>query len=250
LDINSDIDNFQTVDKGGDKDNNKDDFEEKNVEVADNELGGTIIPLANLTHEIIETHDVFSPLSMYCSNLCTRSNTILKNIFLSFFSLALVMVLGGCSTHPPRTTGTLGLQDHRRVVIVGENINPHIAAYYQNKYEALVWFTPYQGKFVKNASNFLQNGLGSSVALKSLIKELQSINYTVGKWEIILPGIAENYFLAALKKMDDHALSKARGVVVLIDSTKNKDLDEQLLRVTDGNFFVINEFRKSKEKEN
>lgn len=127
---------------------------------------------------------------------------------------------------------------------MGENINPYIASYYQKKYDALVWFTPYQGHFVNKATNFLQNGFGSSVAMRSLIAELKSINYTIGKWEIIVPGLAEGYFLATLKRMEDHSLSKARGVIVLIDSKSNKEMEEQVQRVTDGNFFVSYEFHK------
>jgi hypothetical protein len=162
----------------------------------------------------------------------------------SLGNFMMALFLSGCVTAPPSTTGSLGFEDSRRVVIVGENVNPHIAGYYQKKYDALVWFTPYQGKFVNKATNFLQNGFGSSVALKSLINELKSINHTVGKWEIIVPGIAENYFLVALKKMEDHSLSKARGIVVLIDSKNNKEMEDQLWRVTDGNFFVSYEFHK------
>jgi hypothetical protein len=152
--------------------------------------------------------------------------------------LSLFLLLAGCSTAPPRTTGTLGFEDSRRVVIVGENINPYIATYYQHKYDALVWFTPYEGHFVNKASNFLQNGFGSSTAMRSLIAELKSVNYTVGKWEIIVPGIAEGYFLATLKNMDDHSLAKARGSIVLPESKGNKEMEQQVLRVTDGNFFV------------
>jgi len=158
--------------------------------------------------------------------------------------IGLALLLGGCVTAPPSTTGTLGFEDSRRVVIVGENVNPNFALYYQKKYQALVWFTPFQGKIAKNASNFFQNGFGPSVAMKGLIRELKSINYTVGQWEIIVPGMAEKYFLSALKYMQNHSLSKARGTIVLIDSTYNKDIEAELRRVTDDSFFVSYEFQK------
>ncbi|MBF0490238.1 MAG: hypothetical protein HQL15_06410 [Candidatus Omnitrophica bacterium] len=165
---------------------------------------------------------------------------------MKFFSFILIMLLtlSGCVTEPPSTAGSLGFEDSRRVVVVGENIDSNIASYYQNKYDALVWFTPFKGKMENHVTNFFQNGLGSSVAMKGLIRELKSINYTIGKWEIIIPGIAEGYFLATLKDMQDHAMAKARGVIVLIDSTSNKNIEQQIQRVTDGNFFVSYEFHK------
>ncbi len=156
----------------------------------------------------------------------------------------LTVLLSSCVISPPVARGSLGYEDSRRVVVVGENVDSALAGYYQNKYDALVWFTPYQGQFANKASNFLQSGFRSSVAMRSLIAELKSINYTVGQWEIIVPGIAEKYFLAVLKEMEDHFLSKARGSVVLIDSTSNKDIEIQLKRVTDGFFFVSYEFHK------
>ncbi len=157
--------------------------------------------------------------------------------------LSLLFVLVGCAA-PPETTGSLGYENSRRVVIVGENVDPNLAVYYEKKYDALVWFTPYKGRLVKNTDNFFQSGLGPSVAMRSLIRELESINYSLGEWQIIIPKIAEDYFLAALKNMKDHSLSKARGLVVLIDSTSNKDIEAQLKRVTDDNFFVSYEFHK------
>ena len=156
------------------------------------------------------------------------------------FILSLTTLLTSCA-NPPKTTASLGYEDSRRVVIVGENVKPVIAKYYEKKYNSLVWFTPYEGIFVNKANNFLQSGIGPSVAMRSLIKELKSINQTVGQWEIIVPKIAENYFLATLKQMDDHSLSKARGVVVLVDSKENVEIENQLKRVTDDYFFVTND---------
>jgi hypothetical protein len=142
------------------------------------------------------------------------------------------------------TNGNLGTENSRRVVIVGENVDPNLGIYYQKKYDALVWLTSYKGKFAHEANNLFQSGLLPSVAMRSLIKELKSINHTAGPWEIIVPGIAENYFLATLKAMENHSLSKARGIVILIDSKNNRDIEVQLKRVTDGFFFVSYEFHK------
>ena len=159
------------------------------------------------------------------------------------FLLTLILLVAGCAK-PPETTGSLGYEDIRRVIIIGENVDPNIAGYYQKKYDALVWFTPYEGQFVNKANNFLQSGLGPSVAMRSLIKELKSINYSVGQWEILVPGMAENYFLTTLKNMEDHCLSKSRGMVILLDSKNNKDIEAQLKRLTDGNFFMNYELQK------
>jgi len=171
---------------------------------------------------------------------------MLIRLFGLMFSV--VLLLSSCAT-PPETAGSLGYENSRRVVIVGENIDPSIAAYYQKKYDALVWFTPYEGRFAKNTNNFLQSGLGPSVGMRSLIRELKSINYTVGQWEIIVPGVAENYFLTALKNMESHCLSKARGLVILIDTTSNGGIEAQLKRVTDDNFFVTYKFHEKEKLE-
>ena len=155
----------------------------------------------------------------------------------------LLLAVAGCA-EPPLTAGTLGYGEGRRVVIVGENVEPAIADYYQKKYEAQTWFTPYEGKVANAAGNLLQSGFGSSVAMRMLMKELNSLNYTVGRWEIIIPKIAEGYFLATLKGMRPASLAKARGMIVLIDSSGNAAMEKEVQRATDGSFFVTYEFQK------
>ncbi len=169
----------------------------------------------------------------------------MANYFIRFSTIFVLtaLTLAGCA-QPPMTTGTLGYEDKRRVIVVGENIRPEIAVYYQKKYDALVWFTPYEGAIANKANNFFQSGLGPSVAMRSLIRELESINQTFGRWEIIVPKIAEGYFLSALKNMPDKKLAKARGLVVLIDSNGSPAMEAEVTRVTDGNFFVTYEFQK------
>lgn len=156
----------------------------------------------------------------------------------------LVMGLVGCVTPPPSTTGTLGFEDARRIVILGENVDSRYAVYYQRKYNAMVWFTPFQGKMLKNTSNFFQNGFGSSADMKALIRELKSINYTIGTWEIIVPEMAQKYFLAALKNMQDKELSKARGVVILVADGHHAQIERELARVTANTFEVVYEPQK------
>ncbi len=179
-------------------------------------------------------------MSFYIAAIEKLRTMYIKSIIYIFLAGTL---FSGCMK-PPSSTGSLGFADTRRIVIVGENVNSDIAGYYQKKYDALVWFTPFQGRIAYKAHNLLQSGIGPSVGMRSLIRELKSINYSIGQWQIFVPGIAENYFLATLKSMEDHSLSKARGMVVLIDSKGNKDIEIYLKRVTDGSFFVNYEFGK------
>jgi hypothetical protein len=153
-----------------------------------------------------------------------------------------VLMISGCIT-PPGASGNLGYSQDRRVVIVGEKVSQDIAVYYQRRYDAMVWFTPTRG-IVKDSAQVILKGLGPSQAMRSLINELKSINYTLGRWEIIVPGIAEGYFLATLKDMETGSLSSARGNIVLIDSKGNKEIETQISRVTNSNFFVTYEFQK------
>ena len=152
------------------------------------------------------------------------------------------LLLSGCITGPG-VTGSLGYSQDRRVVIVGEKVSPDIAVYYQRRYDAMVWFTPTRG-LVKDSAQVILKGLGPSEAMRSLINELKSINYSLGRWEIIVPGIAEGYFFATLKDMPTGSLAQARGDIVLIDSKGNKDIEAQIARLTHGSFFVTYEFQK------
>lgn len=151
-------------------------------------------------------------------------------------------MLAGCIT-PPGASGNLGYRQDRRVVIVGEKVSQDIAVYYQRRYDAIVWFTPTQG-MMKDSAQVILKGFGPSQAMRSLINELKSINYSVGRWEIIVPGLAENYFLATLQDMENGSLDHARGNIVLIDSKGNKDIENQVARVTNNSFFVTYEYQK------
>jgi hypothetical protein len=165
------------------------------------------------------------------------------NVIRHFCLLVLCpLLLSGCITGPG-VSGNLGYSQDRRVVIVGEKVSQDIAVYYQRRYDAMVWFTPTQG-FMKDSAQVVLKGLGPSEAMRSLINELKSINYSLGRWEIIVPKIAEGYFLATLKDMGAGTLAHARGDIVLIDSKGNKDMEAQVARVSDGSFFVTYEFQK------
>ncbi len=148
----------------------------------------------------------------------------------------------GCVT-PPGFSGNLGYSQDRRVVIVGENVSQDIAVYYQRRYDAMVWFTPTQG-MMKDSEQVMLKGFGPSQAMRSLINELKSIDYTLRPWEIIVPGVGEGYFLATLKNMETGSLAHARGNIVLTDSKGNKDMEAQVARVTNDSFFVTYEFQK------
>lgn len=162
-------------------------------------------------------------------------------LIMAFFGLA-----AGCASGPVER-GHLGYVDGRRVVIVGEKVDPGIAEYYQRAYDAMVWFTPSGGK-IADSANRLVEGVGASRGMRMLMAELISINYTIGRWEIIIPKIAEKYFLATLSHMKTGALAKARGMIVLIDSTGNKEMEVQVKRVTGDNFFVTYELQKDLPK--
>jgi hypothetical protein len=161
--------------------------------------------------------------------------------FFNLFALSLLM-FSGCMT-PPGASGNLGYSHERRVVIVGEKVSQDIAVYYQRRYDAKVWYTPTQG-MMKDSAQVVLKGLGPSHAMRSLINELESINYSLGRWEIIVPKTGEGYFLATLKNMETGSLAHARGDIVLTDSKGNKDMEAQVARVTGDNFFVTYEFQK------
>lgn len=152
-------------------------------------------------------------------------------------------VLTSCSSeYVP--SGKLGFNDSRRVVIVGENVRPDIAMFYQREYAAPVWYTPYKGSVAHVADNLLESGLAPSHPMRSLINELKSINYTIGRWEIIIPKVGEKYFYKTLKNMQSGALSKARGMVILIDSSGFPQIEKEVERVSSGSFFVTYELHK------
>jgi hypothetical protein len=158
--------------------------------------------------------------------------------------LALVSFMSSGCQPAPAFRGQLGFSDARRLVVIGENVRPDIVAFYEKEYSALVWSTPYEGKMSSAATKFVNSVIGPTAAMRSLIAQLKSINDTVGRWEIIVPKIGEKYFLTALKHMHTGGLARARGMVVLLDSSGMPEMEREVQRVTDGNFFVAYEFQK------
>lgn len=117
----------------------------------------------------------------------------------------------------------------RKVVILGRGVDAKLAFQYANSYRAVVWY-----KETKDVEGIAEPG----PAMKELINELKDINATGEEWEFIIPGIGEEYFLITLNNMDKGALSNATGTVYLPDSSKNKSIENEVQRVSDGSFVV------------
>lgn len=156
-----------------------------------------------------------------------------------FFLAAAVCFLASCAMPGPQILeGHLGESVSRRVVVAGENIKPEIAQYYEKEYQAQVWYTPFRGKVANTTDNLWESGIGPSRGMRSLIGELKSINHTFGRWEIIVPKLAEKYFFKTLKSMPTSSLSKARGLIFLPESQGFPELEREAERVSGGGFFV------------
>ncbi len=164
-------------------------------------------------------------------------------MFVRVLALGALCMMSGC-VQPAEIRGTLGFSDSRRLVVVGENVRPEIAHFYKKEYGALAWYTAYKGNVATVTNNFFESGIGPSRDMRLLIGDLKSTSYTVGRWEFIIPKIGEGYFLAALRYMEPGALSKARGMVIMIDSSGSPEMEREVERVSQGSFFVTYEFRK------
>ena len=58
------------------------------------------------------------------------------------FLAGMVCGMSACGISSPNK-GELGFSQSRRVVIVGENVQPEIALYYKRKFDCQTWFTPF-----------------------------------------------------------------------------------------------------------
>jgi len=161
-----------------------------------------------------------------------------------FIGIFITLFIAGCGGALP-VKNDLKYSDKRTVIILGENVEPAIAEYFQKKYDGLVWFTPYEGNVANFTSNMVESGIGASKPMRSLIAQLKGINQTIGRWEIYIPRMAEKYFIRTLKHMENGALSKARGAVILIDSVHAPEIKREMARVSKGGFFV--EFETDEE---
>lgn len=156
---------------------------------------------------------------------------------LILFFVLLGFIIEGCAT-TPASSGNLGKAQYRTLVILGEHIDTNLVTQYAKKYNAPVYFTPGRGFIANSVSDSLRGTLGPSSAMKGLINDLKSINNTEGEWKLIIPSIAERYFLVTLKNMDDGALSNAKGTVYLIESSMNEAIETEIKRVSSGAFSV------------
>jgi hypothetical protein len=154
-----------------------------------------------------------------------------------FTYLPIIFLLAGCVT-TAKSGLRIGTTEHRRLIILGEHIPDSTAKDYANKYNSLVYYTPSRGAIADSVSSSLRGTLGPSSAMRSLIEELKSINNTDGFWKLIVPKVAERYFLVTLKNMGDNSISNAKGEIILPESQKNQEIEMEIKRVTNGSFIV------------
>lgn len=148
------------------------------------------------------------------------------------------IVLAGCATTPSATSGTLGQRPYRNVVVLGEHQSRDLAQQYANTYNASVLYTPGRGVIADAVSTSIRGTLGPTRAMRDLIKDLESLNHTEGAWMLIVPSVAERYFLVTLRNMADGALSNAHATVWLPESAQNDALETEVARVSGGVFVM------------
>jgi len=148
------------------------------------------------------------------------------------------VLISGCATTPSPGSGKLAKSGYRNVVILGEHVNPETAQHYANKYNARVLYTPGRGFLADVVSNSLRGTLGPSRAMLDMINELKSINNTEEIWKLIIPPLAERYFLVILRNMDNNAVANARGQIILLESLANEEVEQEVARVFGENFAV------------
>jgi len=124
------------------------------------------------------------------------------------------------------------------LVILGEHIYPGVAQQYADKYQAQVYYSASHGPIADAVSSSLRGAVGPSSGMKQLIEELKSMNNTNGEWKLIIPQAAERYFLIILRNINTGTLSNAVGKVCLVESSQNKDVEQEVQRVTNGAFSV------------
>ncbi len=159
--------------------------------------------------------------------------------FLCYSIFLVSILLSGCATTPSPGSGKLGTSGYKSVVILGENVNSETAKHYANKYNAKVLYKPGRGFLADAVSNSIRGTLGPSRAMMDLIRELKSINNTEGAWKLIISSSAERYFLVTLRNMDDNAVGNAHGKIILLESSADKEIEQEVARVFGDGFEVI-----------
>ncbi len=156
---------------------------------------------------------------------------------LSFLFISLL--LSGCATTPSLNSGTLGRSEIRNVAILGEHVSLETAQYTANKYNARVLYSRSRGGLADAVSSSLSGTMGPSRAMRDIINELKSINNSDGSWKLIIPSSVERYFLVTLRNMEDKAITNAQGQIILLESSANKEIEQEVVRVFGSGFEVI-----------
>lgn len=155
------------------------------------------------------------------------------------FYILVIFFLSGCATTSSSTSGNLGKSHYRNVVILGEHVGfSDIDKQYSEKYNAIVLYTRGRGMFSDGVSKAITGTFGPSKAMRDVINELKSINYTEGEWKLIIPQMAERYFLVTLRNMEDGSLANVNGAIYLIDSQGNEPIEQEAKRVSHGSLAV------------
>jgi hypothetical protein len=145
----------------------------------------------------------------------------------------IIILLVGCAT-VPSGGAKIGQNDIRQVVILGEYASPEVANNYANQYNALVFYTKSRGSGSDAVSSGMSSIFGPSRSMKMIIQQLESISNTQGDWQFIIPEDREGYFLEVLKNMNDNSIYNCNGKVYLLSKKKNKKIEMELIRVTNG----------------
>lgn len=152
--------------------------------------------------------------------------------------LMVSFLISGCATTPSRSVGTLGKSEYKNVVILGEGVSQENARQYANKYNAKVLYKQGRG-FLTDAVSHSMRTLGPSRAMLDLIKELESLSNTQGTWKLIIPVSAERYFLVTLRNMGDSVVTNAHGQIILLGSSTNEEISNEVARIFGESFEVI-----------
>ena len=148
-----------------------------------------------------------------------------------------IVFLSGCAS-VYHEEALIGETSNRRMVVLREHVSVKVADDYAQKYNAIVFYTPPTGMIADLTDNSLRMTIGPTKAMKGLIHQLTSMNHRLGEWEIFVPEFAQNYFLVALRNVEDDALLNAKGTVYLIGVLENKAIEHEMKRISVGNFKI------------
>jgi len=145
--------------------------------------------------------------------------------------------LAGCSI--AASEGKIGRSEHSRFIVLGESVAQADAQKYANKYNSAVFFSPNRGFIAGATTKALTATLGPSSFMKGIMNEFRSMSNSSKDWEVVIPEIAERYFLVTLRNMEDDAVTNAYGQILLPESFYNREIDEEVARVFGYDFEVI-----------